>query len=291
MARKSRGHFSHTLVGTALSLFGLGCALLLFRYMLGSSAGSMLQTAPLVLLSGLVLGAVGYALRPRTGLARRAGEATLIPVDSTDFAGTMTPPPEPHDPRSHRGQRPPARTWGPQVFDDIEWQRFEAVCARLFAQAGFETRLQSHGIDGGADLWLHSRHAQGPVAVVQCRHWRTRPVGVQELREFVALMASHNLARGTYLTTSTFTPDALKFARTHGIHTRDADGLLDLIAQRSPEQQQALIELAYQGEYWRPTCARCGLKMVEVGARNGGAGFWGCADFPRCRFTLPVAEA
>ena len=297
MARKSHGrHFSDTLVGTALSLAGLGSALLVARYALDSTGGSMLDSlaspAPLVLLCGLVLGAVGFALKPRSTVARRAAEPTLIPADSTDFVGTLSPPPaQAPDPRLHRGQRPPHRTWGPQVFDDIEWKRFEAVCARLFVQAGFEARVQSHGLEGGADIWLHSRHAQGPVAVVQCRHWRARPVGVQELRDFAGVMASHNLARGTYLTSSTFTPDALKFARANGIHTRDGEGLLDLVAQRSPEQQQVLLQLAYEGEYWRPTCASCGLKMAEVSPRHGGAGFWGCADFPRCRFTLPVGDA
>ncbi|WP_370868866.1 restriction endonuclease [Polaromonas sp.] len=40
------------------------------------------------------------------------------------------------------------------------------MCEALFAQAGFETRSQSHGADGGVDIWLHSANAQGPVAVV-----------------------------------------------------------------------------------------------------------------------------
>ena len=37
------------------------------------------------------------------------------------------------------------------------------------------------------------------------------------------------------------------------------------------------------------TCASCGVKMVARTPARGGAGFWGCANFPRCRRTLPMA--
>ena len=186
---------------------------------------------------------------------------------------------------------PVATAWSREVFTAIEWRRFEAVCEALFAQAGFQTDSQSHGPDGGVDIWLHSRHADRAVSVVQCKHWRSRPVGVKEVREFFGVMASHGLKRGTYATSSTFTPDALAFAKDNGIHTLDGEGLLALIAQRTPEQQLALLAVAHEGEYWRPTCASCGLKMVERRPREGGAAFWGCPTFPRCRRTLTMAAS
>lgn len=189
-------------------------------------------------------------------------------------------------------QTPPApgTSWGPQVLAQIEWRRFEAVCEALFAQAGFRTQAQSHGADGGVDIWLHSRHAQGPVAVVQCKHWLARPVGVKELREFYGVMSAHRLRRGTFATSGRYTPDALEFARGNGIHTLDGAGLLALIAQRTPAQQQHLLSVAFEGEYWRPTCANCGTKMVERTPAAGGAAFWGCGAFPRCRVRLPMTH-
>ncbi len=45
-----------------------------------------------------------------------------------------------------------ATSWSPAVFAAIEWRRFEAVCEKLFTQAGFETKSQSHGADGGVDI-------------------------------------------------------------------------------------------------------------------------------------------
>ncbi len=187
--------------------------------------------------------------------------------------------------------REPARSWSPAVFTAIEWRRFEAVCETLFAQAGFETKSQSHGADGGVDIWLHSRNAMGPVAVVQCKHWLGKAVGVKELREFFGVMTSNKLKRGTYATTSTYTADATQFAKDNGINALDGKALLGLIANRTPEQQQALLDVAFEGEYWRPTCASCGIKMVERTPSKGGAAFWGCSNYPRCKSKLPMVAA
>lgn len=184
---------------------------------------------------------------------------------------------------------PPATTWSPAVFAAIEWRRFEAVCEALFAQAGFETRSQSHGADGGVDIWLHSHNAEGPVAVVQCKHWQGKPVGVKEMREFLGVMTAHQLRRGTYATTSSYTSDALQFAKDNRISAMDGKALLGLIAKRTPEQQQALLAVAYEGEYWRPTCASCGVKMVARTAAKDDSAFWGCSNYPRCKRTLPMA--
>jgi restriction system protein len=184
------------------------------------------------------------------------------------------------------GPAPAMGKWGPDVFAAIEWRRFEAVCETLFAQAGFETRAQSHGADGGVDIWLHSKNAQGPAAVVQCKHWQGKSVGVQEMRSFFGVMASHGLKRGTYATTSTYTAEARSFASANGINALNGAGLLALIHQRTPAQQAALLATAFEGEYWKPTCASCGVKMVErLSSRNGDV-FWGCGNFPRCRRTL-----
>lgn len=187
--------------------------------------------------------------------------------------------------------RTQANSWSPAVFAAIEWRRFEAVCEALFAQAGFETQSQSHGADGGVDIWLHSRNAVGPVSVVQCKHWQGKAVGVKEVREFFGVMASHQLKRGTYATTSTYTADAQQFAKDNGINALNGVGLLALIAKRTPEQQQELLAVAYEGEYWRPTCASCGVKLIERTPAKGGANFWGCSNYPKCKSRLPMVAA
>lgn len=185
---------------------------------------------------------------------------------------------------------PMATQWSSQVFLDIEWFRFETVCARLFEQAGFEVRLQPRDEDGGSAVWLHSKNAQGPVAIVLCRHWPGKNVGVTELRELATLLKKHKLARGTFTTAGMYTPGALRFAKENAINALDSAGLVTLIARRTPQQQRALLDVAYEGEYWRPTCGKCGIKMDERTPSRGGQQYWACANYRQCKTWQPFSR-
>ena len=180
-------------------------------------------------------------------------------------------------------------SWSEAVFDVIEWRRFEAVVERMFQQAGFVTRSQSHGADEGIDVWLYThRHPDHPVGLVQCKHWQGKRVGVDKVRELKGVMAARDVRRGQFATTSTFTDDAVAFAHDAGINLLDVTRLLELIARRTAEQQAELLAVALDGEYWRPTCVNCGTKMVSRQPRSGGSPFWGCSNYPRCKTTLPM---
>jgi restriction system protein len=287
-------------LGMAISVLGMAVMLLMLSLALGAAHSAPLHTVgkglrvaiPYVLVPGLALLAIYFAIRTKPdGSPPAKRVSTLFAGDSTAFsqidsrADDSTQLPE--EP-VHRGLVPPATAWNAQVFREIEWRRFEAVCASLFAQAGFDARAQSHGADGGVDIWLHSANAEGPAAVVQCKHWLVKPVGVKELREFYGVMASHKLARGTFATSGTFTAEARDFARSNGISALDGLTLLALISRRTAQQQKELLAIAFEGEYWRPTCASCGIKMVERSTRKDAELFWGCANYPRCHTTLPV---
>lgn len=289
-----------TLKDKALGLCTIGLGMLIIPLfmdrspMLAAFAGAVRPMGWLALAAGLALLGVHHVVRAKVAEAAPSPEAACRAPASAGHAAARDMR---HDSRGNPTvQGPPGSTtrqtetrWSPTVFADIEWRRFEAVCEKLFGQAGFETKSQSHGADGGVDIWLHSRNAEGPVAVVQCKHWQGKAVGVKELREFLGVMASNKLTRGTYATTSTYTADAQRFAKDNGVNALDGKGLLALIAKRTPEQQQALLDIAYQGEYWRPTCASCGIKMVERTPARGGAKFWGCSEYPKCKSRLPMA--
>ena len=185
----------------------------------------------------------------------------------------------------------PARLheWSAEVFGLIEWRRFESVVEALFRQVGFEVRAQPHDAVGGTDLWLFSPADPGaPVSVVRCRSTLDRRVGVGRLRELRGVMAARNVDRGQFVCASRFTPEAEAFAQENGIHLIDGDRLLGLIARRTPAQRRALLDLAFAGEWWRPTCPACGDRMTERTAGKRGRPFWGCTGFPRCRGTLPM---
>ncbi len=64
--------------------------------------------------------------------------------------------------------------------------------------------------------------------IVQCKHWRRKPVGIQQMREFFGVLKANELQYGTFATSSTFTDEALAFAKTHGINAQDRSRLLRL---------------------------------------------------------------
>ncbi len=292
----------NTLQEKGIGLCALGLGFLIIPLFIGSSpmlnavAAGLRIPGWLALAAGVVLLGIHHVTKAKVEGTSPLPQLTLrapTPVErralrdiADDIAGRRREP-EWAAPQT----RQVATRWSPAVFAAIEWRRFEAVCEALFAQAGFETRSQTHGADGGVDIWLYSRHAEGPAAVVQCKHWQGKPVDVKEMREFYGVMASHQIERGTYATTSTYTTDAQQFAKDNGINAMDGPALLALIATRTPEQQQALLAVAFEGEYWRPTCASCGIKLVERTPAKGGAAFWGCSNYPRCKSRLPMLAA
>lgn len=304
MTRRKNGSAreARKLADAGIKLLALGGAfvvlpMLLSKSSVGKALGSlstlgwlMLAAGPLLMFLGGRLGKSRIEAEPAVGRnprvsPRRAPTASeQDPFDGPLAADDNLPPPRPAP------QRPSA--WGKSVFDVIEWRRFEAVVERLFQQAGFETRSQSHGADEGVDVWLYSRHQPGdPVSLVQCKHWQGKRVGVDKIRELRGVMAARNVKRGQFATTSTFTPDATAFASENGINLLDVAGLLALISQRSPDERAALLEVALEDAYWRPTCVNCGVKMVDRVPRKAGSAFWGCTNFPKCKTTMPMRAA
>jgi len=302
-SRKRNARALNTLLDKGLTACAIGIGMLVLPWFAGQSTLSTALANGLRPVGWIAL-SLGVFLLVVHALSKKKQATEVPPPTVTRHSWSRRPPNDssiaPAAPRQSSGasdapsshSKTPLRAteWSAAVFAAIEWRRFEAVCEALFAQAGFQTRSQSHGADGGVDIWLYSRNSDGPASVVQCKHWQGKPVGVREMREFYGVMASHRLQRGTYATTSTYTADAQQFAKDNGINALNGPGLLALIAKRTPEQQQALLEVAFEGEYWRPTCASCGTKMVERTRSRDGVPFWGCSNYPRCRSQFPMSH-
>jgi restriction system protein len=283
--------------GTALQVLVLGAVISIAPWFFSGPIAQGFRSATPLGIAMMFLGGVlvwWFSRAPNSS----APTATDLRASSASSEG-------PDPPRELAQSRPPesattirlqARTlptaWSAEVLNDIEWRRFEALVEAFFAQAGFATKSQSHGADGGVDIWLMvSGQAEPPAGIVQCKQWSTKRVGVDKVRELRGVMAAYGIRRGHLVTTSGFTAEAEAFAEANGIALLDAAGLLTQIRQRSHEQQKALLEIALEGEYWRPTCVNCGVKLVERRPRAGGDSFWGCPNYPKCRSTMPLRSA
>ena len=121
-------------------------------------------------------------------------------------------------------------------------QRLATMVEKLYQQVGFATRLQARQTDGmSVVLWLFSRHRPGmPASVVSCLHAPSRALAVADLDAVGQLVKAGGLARGQLVTTAHVSAETRQQALARRVHVLDTEGLLNLVAQRSTEQQRSL---------------------------------------------------
>lgn len=176
--------------------------------------------------------------------------------------------------------------WSAEALRMLEWKRFELLCARYYEAVGFTTATLAAGPDGGIDVKLFKMDPGKPLAIVQCKAWNTHPVGVKEIRELLGVMVHEGIKRGIFVTTGTYSPDALQFGAANPIQLLDGDAFAKKLLDLPVEKQKALLGFAFEGDYRTPTCASCGSIMVARDSKRGP--FWGCAHYPRCKTTLAM---
>jgi restriction system protein len=122
------------------------------------------------------------------------------------------------------------------------------------------------------------------LAILQCKAWGSRSVGVKTVRELVRVMAHNAVDAGVLLITGEFTDGATEFAKSHRIALGSGERFLKKLTSLPPDIQRDLLDVACSGAWTTPSCPSCGTKMVERGGDSKR--FWGCATFPRCRQTF-----
>ncbi len=170
--------------------------------------------------------------------------------------------------------------WSLKLLRELEWKRFEEVCAAFYRELGLRTETIRCGADGGIDAKLFQADSTEPDAIIQCKAWNSRPVGVKPVRELLGVMTHHKVAEGVFMITGDFTQEAVAFAQENPLELVNGKRFLEMIDKLSPEARQRLLNLATEGDYTTPSCPSCGIKMVERSGDNGP--FWGCRNYPRC---------
>ena len=108
-------------------------------------------------------------------------------------------------------------------------ESFEEFVAELFDALGYEVEQVGGSGDEGSDLRL--RRADGLLAVVQCKYHKRGVVGSPLLQKFLGTI-HHTLShKGFFVTTSTFSLAAEKFAAEHPIELVDGPRLVELVNQ------------------------------------------------------------
>ena len=178
------------------------------------------------------------------------------------------------------------RKWTPELLKQLEWRRFEELCAAYYETLGFKTRIAHSGTEEGVDIHLSAAGSESASIIVQCRAWNAYRVGVKAVRELRGAMSAAKLGEGVLVTSGRFTQEAVDLAQKESIQLLDGAGLLGKIAALPPEKAITLLKFATQGDYLTPTCPRCSIKMISRKSTKGGRKFWGCRNYPECKQTF-----
>jgi restriction system protein len=167
---------------------------------------------------------------------------------------------------------------------DLPWKRFEDVLAEAYRRRGYQVvETLGGGADGGVDLLLRK---DANVVLVQCKRWRGKPVPVQVVRELYGVMIDQRASAAKLVATTTFTADAVAFAKGKPIELVDSKALLRLV--RDVQTTSRIVIKSDEPDHLTPNCPRCNTPMIMREARRGpnlGEKFWGCVNYPKCRGT------
>jgi restriction system protein len=165
----------------------------------------------------------------------------------------------------------------------LRWREFEELVGEAYRRQGYKVAENATaGPDEGIDLALKKN---GGLVLVQCKQWKSAKVGVNIVRELLGVMTAKHAASGILITSGAFTQEARNFAADKPIDLVDGTQLLQLIGNvqkqgtASPKPASANI------------CPQCDGELVLRTAQRGlnpGQKFWGCSNFPKCRFTKPL---
>ena len=116
-------------------------------------------------------------------------------------------------------------------------------------------------------------------------------MGVRQVRELYGVLHDRKASAATLVATTTFTPDAVAFAKGKPIELVDSNALLHLIRNVQTSGKMIAPPAKAEPDHLTPACPRCGSEMKLREAKSGanaGLRFWGCLEFPKCRGTRAI---
>lgn len=129
-------------------------------------------------------------------------------------------------------------------LDKMSWKEFERLCFMYYKAKGYKPELTKDGADGGVDLIYFNRYHNTNIAVqIKHRVNSGRQVTVEEIRSLGTAKRNHKCILAEFITSSTFTNDALKEAGDFKIETHDIVWVKNKIVkwQREETKKKQLV--------------------------------------------------
>jgi len=175
-----------------------------------------------------------------------------------------------------------------QQIRSVDWFQFEKLIGLVYRKLGYEvTRRGGANPDGGIDLIIGK---DGQSAAVQCKQWKAARVGVKPVREFLGALTDADIRHGKFITLSGYTNQAMQFAKRHDIEILTEAELTQMLESADVRFDPEVLDLLHDTRKYCPKCEREMVIRVAEHGPNPGSKFWGCSGYPRCHFTVPIAE-
>ena len=176
----------------------------------------------------------------------------------------------------------------------LSWKELEILVGEAYRRQGYYVNEnEGSGPDGGIDIRLRKN---GEVHFVQCKQWRSQKVGVAVVREMFGVLSAERASTMIIVTSGYFTQEAKKFAIGKPIKLVEGEELVSMVKEvQTNSSSDPLIAHAQENNSHitqLPKCTRCGSELILRTAKKGpnaGGKFYGCASFPKCRYTQASA--
>jgi len=172
-----------------------------------------------------------------------------------------------------------------ELLRRLEWKRFELLVQRDLEARGVRVESTGVGVEGGVDLHLYRGDEVQPYGFVQCHAHAGRPVTVDQLTAFFALMTASPV-EATFVTSGTFSPGAQAWAQTKGVALLSGDAIVARFNALPATTRSRILDEVTAGDYLTPTCRSCDVKLVPATVPAPEIA-WVCPRAPRCTYTLP----
>lgn len=165
--------------------------------------------------------------------------------------------------------------------DSMTGTQFEYFLKLLFIRQGYKVETTKVTGDYGADLVMIKGDKK---IVVQVKRYSNR-VGIKAIQEVVSSIAFYKATEGWAITNSEFTDAAIELAKSNGIRLIERDELINMISRLNGSSPEEAVKKSINYTP-KELCIKCGSEMVLRKSKRGE--FYGCINFPKCRFTKDV---
>jgi restriction system protein len=166
--------------------------------------------------------------------------------------------------------------------------QFEEFIADLFLRLGYSAETVGGSGDGGIDVVATK---DGIKHYIQCKKFITQQVSVGAVRDFYGAITDRlSDGKAFFITTNIFTLDAEKFAEDKPIELVDGKKLMEYV--RMAGLESTIQDHLALGQNVAEKCPCCGgilqMRVARKGP-NSGQQFYGCSNYPSCKFTRNIS--